>query len=369
MTWPTVRLGEILEFKYGRALKKEVRRAGGFSVMGSNGPVGSHDESCTAGSTVVIGRKGSIGEVAYSKEACWPIDTSYFVDANCTTQDLRWLFWRLQGLGLNRMNKSAAVPGLNREDAYSVCLMLPPLPEQRRIAAILDQADELRTKRRRVLELLDDLADATFSEMFGEIISREDRECVVPLADLIQPDRPLTYGILMPGPNVPDGIPYVRVTDMANGRIKEATVRRTTPEISAAYRRSVLRDGDLLVSIRGHVGRTAIVSAGMSGANITQDSARISLNTRADSRYVQAWISTPEATEWLRKHTKGAAVRGINLSDLRRLPVPLPAHADQLSFAKAMTQLEYLRDVCAAETSGLDELIASLQHSAFRGEL
>src|SRR5690606_37965542 len=122
----------------------------------------------TSGPTIIIGRKGSFGEVNYSPVACWPIDTTYFVDETATDADLRWLTYRLSVLGLNRLNRAAAVPGLNREDAYRQRLLLPPLPEQRRIAEILDKADALRAKRRAALAQLDTLTQSIFLDMFGD---------------------------------------------------------------------------------------------------------------------------------------------------------------------------------------------------------
>lgn len=166
--WATAKLGDICAFKYGKALSADARNGGAVAVYGSNGVVGQHDQSLSDGPAIIIGRKGSYGEINYSNGPCWPIDTAYFVDKSATDQDMRWLSYRLAALGLNAMNKSAAVPGLNREDAYRLELMLPPLPEQRRIAAILDQADALRAKRREALAQLDSLTQSIFIEMFGD---------------------------------------------------------------------------------------------------------------------------------------------------------------------------------------------------------
>ena len=104
---------------------------------------------------MVVGRKGSFGEVVYSPDACWPIDTTYYINSETTTADLRWLFYRLRALGLKDLNRAAAVPGLNRDDAYARRLLLPPIEEQRRIAAVLDAADE------RAMELLHGLRVGT----------------------------------------------------------------------------------------------------------------------------------------------------------------------------------------------------------------
>lgn len=166
--WPTVSLGDVAEFRYGRSLSASRRRPGPVPVYGSNGRVGSHVIPITSGETLIIGRKGSFGEVHRSTVACWPIDTTYYIDSDCTNADLRWLFHLLQNLGLTELNRAAAVPGLNREDAYRQRLLLPPLPQQRRIAAILDHADELRAKRRESVDVTRDLQQSLFLDMFAE---------------------------------------------------------------------------------------------------------------------------------------------------------------------------------------------------------
>ena len=159
-------LGEICEFKYGKSLPATQRQPGSATVFGSNGPVGIHIERLLDGPAIIVGRKGSYGEVHYSDGPLWPIDTTYYVDENSTQCHLRWLHYLLKYLPLTTLNKSAAIPGLNREDAYRLPVLVPPLAEQRRIAAILDKADALRCKRKRSLELLDSLTQSIFLEMF-----------------------------------------------------------------------------------------------------------------------------------------------------------------------------------------------------------
>ena len=169
--WCPIVLGDICEFRYGRSLPKDARKAGPYRVYGSNGQVGLHNAALTDGPTIIIGRKGSIGEVSYSSEGCWPIDTTYYVDRTCTDQHIPWLSGALAQLRLPEFNKSAAVPGLNRDDAYRRPLLLPPVSEQRRIATILGQADELREKRHFGLEQLDVLTQSVFYDLFGDPVT------------------------------------------------------------------------------------------------------------------------------------------------------------------------------------------------------
>lgn len=139
--WMRARLGDVFELKYGKALPERNRTGGGLPVYGSNGIVGRHATSLTQGETLVIGRKGSVGEVHYSSAACSPIDTTYYIDV-FKGMPARFWFHQLKHLPFGELNRATAIPGLNREDAYAIEVVVPPIGEQRRIARKLDALDE-----------------------------------------------------------------------------------------------------------------------------------------------------------------------------------------------------------------------------------
>jgi len=124
--WPKKRLKRIVRFKYGDSLSQENRKKGDVDVYGSNGDVGSHNESITWGNTVIIGRKGSAGSIHFSEKSCFPIDTTFFFDKTTTKTDIKYLFYLLGLLELDKMDSGSAVPGLNREQAYSKEVFFPP---------------------------------------------------------------------------------------------------------------------------------------------------------------------------------------------------------------------------------------------------
>jgi restriction endonuclease S subunit len=149
--WVGATVGEILEFKYGRGLPEKLRKPGSYRVFGSNGVVGCHDKALTAPPSIIVGRKGSIGEVHYSEEPCYPIDTTYYVD-HFECGEPRFILHLLKNLQLQNLNRATAVPGLNRDDAYALEIGLPPRVEQRRIAA---KIDSLSAKSKRARNHLD----------------------------------------------------------------------------------------------------------------------------------------------------------------------------------------------------------------------
>ena len=268
----------------------------------------------------------------------------------------------------NSRAAGANLPRLSPSALAEFEIPLPPLAEQRRIAEVLDRAEALRAKRRAALAQLDALTQSLFLDLFGDPIKNPHGCPVRPMIELIDPQRPISYGILMPGPDQADGVKYVRVVDMKNGGIELSGIRKTTEAISNSFRRSLLKTGDLLMSIRGHVGRFAVVPPELDGANITQDTARLAI-VGASSVFVRECLRTEGFQRWMAKHTKGVAVRGINLGDVKLMPIMLPPRTAQDKFARQANVVEALKTAHRASLAELDALFASLQHRAFKGEL
>lgn len=137
--WALASFEDIYGLNYGKALPKQVRGDGGsYPVLGSSGVVGSHTEYLVTGPVLIVGRKGSAGAVWYTQENCWPIDTTYFVKPPDGI-DLRFAYYHLRALQLSQFEKSTAVPGLSRDDAYALRIAIPPTREQRRIVAKIEE--------------------------------------------------------------------------------------------------------------------------------------------------------------------------------------------------------------------------------------
>lgn len=151
---------------------------------------------------------------------------------------------------------------------------------------------------------------------------------VVRLDRCVPESRPIVYGILMPGTGHEGGIPVIKVKDIRDERVDLSDILLTSPEIDQQYARAKTKAGDVLFTIRGSVGRVALVPDELDGANITQDTARISASG-VDSSFLLGFLLSQSASKYATVHTLGVAVQGINLGELRAMPVVQPSPDEQ----------------------------------------
>lgn len=123
--WKDGILSDIMSLEYGKPLKSEDRSGNGYPVLGSNGIVGYHSNYLVSGPGIVVGRKGSAGEVTWIDDDFYPIDTTYYVKDRFNLPNLIFYYHLLQICQLKRIESSSAVPGLNRETVYAVKIIIP----------------------------------------------------------------------------------------------------------------------------------------------------------------------------------------------------------------------------------------------------
>lgn len=196
---------------------------------------------------------------------------------------------------------------------------------------------------------------------------------LVELRDIVRPDKPITYGILKPGPQIENGIPYIRVSDFPNNKLNTDNIRKTSKTIDADFSRSSLAAGDILLSIRGTVGRLVVVPPELAKANITQDSARLSIQDIVKQRYLFWFLHSELAQTRMKRAEKGVAVRGINIGDVRALQIPLPSRYEQQEIVHRIEALfshaDRIETLHRNACDRIERLIPKLLDKAFRGEL
>ena len=166
--WKEYKLGDIATFHYGKSLKTEHRISGNIPVFSSAGLSGWHNQSLIDSQSIIVGRKGTIGKVYFCDKPFWCIDTAYYILPNDEKYNFKFLYYLLLTLGLDELNEDSAVPGLNRDTAYSQTILLPSLPKQKSIAHILSSLDDKIDLLHRQNATLEKMAEALFRQWFVE---------------------------------------------------------------------------------------------------------------------------------------------------------------------------------------------------------
>lgn len=140
--WRKCTLGEILSLEYGKPLPPRNRDPDGlYPVYGANGEKTRSNEFYYDKPSIIVGRKGSAGEINLTESKFWALDVTYFVTCDDKQFDLKFLYYLLTTLDLPHLAKGVK-PGINRNEVYALKVRVPPLAEQKRIVELLNQAFE-----------------------------------------------------------------------------------------------------------------------------------------------------------------------------------------------------------------------------------
>jgi len=173
--WGRYKFGELLTLEYGISLPEGSRLDGPIPVVGSNGIVGFHSKAIVSGPAIVIGRKGSVGEVNWIGLDCYPIDTTFYVKLKFQNALLIFIKLLLENANLTTLSDNGAVPGLNRNDVYFLKTALPSEAEQQKIADCLSSLDEAIDLEAQKLDALKTHKNGLMQQLFpreGETIPR-----------------------------------------------------------------------------------------------------------------------------------------------------------------------------------------------------
>lgn len=324
---------------------------------------------CMAGDVVYSKIRPSLRKVCVAPKDCLCSADMYPLRAH-SGLDNPFLAWFLLSEQFSAVivleSQRVAMPKVNRDSLNEVMLVVPSLEEQTKIVGFLaretSQIDNLIAEQLRLMDLLKEKRQSVISQTVTKGLNPDaplkpsgidwlgdvpSHWVATPLKWLTDPDRPIMYGIVLPGPDVGDGVPILKGGNVRPSRMRLDAMARTTTAIEAPYARARLKPGDLVYSIRGSIGDCELVPSELAGANITQDVARIAPSPECHGPWARWVLLSSAVREELASGSLGAAVRGVNIFDLKRVVIPTPPHAEQVAIAQFLD----------AETAGLDHLI------------
>lgn len=277
------------------------------------------------------------------------------------------------------------MPRLGTDAGRQAPFVLAPKNEQKRIAdkldTVLTRVDAVNTRLARVAPIVKRfrqsvLAAATSGRLTEDwrIAQGLKQGAETTLRAICMPDRVITYGVVKLGDETRGGTPCLRTSNVRWLRFELDGMKLIDPILSAEYGRTVLRGGEVLVNVRGTLGGVAVATDDMAGWNVSREVAVVPVDQAlASSAYISLWIASDECQRWLTGVTKGVAYTGINIEDLRALPLKLPLKEEQTEIVRRVETLFAFADRLEARLQTAQTATARLSPAllakAFRGEL
>lgn len=369
--WPLVPLKDVATLKRGYDLPVQNRIPGDVPVYAANGCLDFHSEVKVNRPGVVTGRSGTIGKVHFVDSDYWPLNTALYVQ-NFHGNDPKWVYYMLQAFRLERFVEGAGVPTLNRNLVHDELIPLPPLAEQKRIAAILDKADALRRKRQQAIELADQFLRSVFLDMFGDPVTNPKGWETRLMSELVR----LQGGFAFKSSDFVDaGIPVVKIGNANKGEFDITNLSFMAEDNSPSMKKYELFEGDMLLTLTGTVGKddygnVTRVPAGYDKWYLNQRVAKIELCSGAvNSSYIEYLLSSPEIKKEIIKASRGVRQANISNSDVYSLRVPVPNKQSQDQFEGIVKQLIATRTKLKLMIPQLEVFFGSLSQQAFNGKL
>lgn len=363
--------------------------------------------------TILVAMYGSIGKLGIASRPMATNQAIAFVQPDLRLVDPGYLFLylRSQRVPLARAGKGATQQNIGQQILRDWPLPLPPLAEQRRIVAALeghlsrlDFADHAfaRVVGRHGALIRSIHTFAVRGSGFGDVVQgrlflnqlEQARleiwlkagpvakyrspappdlsvlpPCpsgwpIVSLEAITDPVRSIRYGILKP--RVKDGgsVPYVEVKDLLGASLRGKVLHKTSPELDEAFAGARIQSGDVVMAVRGSYERSAVVPAELPFANMSRDVARIAPLPGVSAEYLHSYLQGSFAQNFFKRHARGVAVKGVNISTLRQLPVVLPPPDLQVGLVE-----QVLTQVAAAERLLVSTRRAERRASSLRSSL
>jgi type I restriction enzyme, S subunit len=351
--------------------------------------------------TLLVAMYGSIGKLGITGIECATNQAIAYCRPNAAA-NLRYLFYSLMHAkaDLISQGQGGAQQNISQTVLKAHAIRLAPLAEQEHLVAkldvLVDRIHACRSRLNRVPLYLKRFREAVLeAAVSGKLtdewrrkegasanvqsIALEDETLEVPegwqackLADAISDSRPLCYGVVQPGAESENGQQLVRVQDIERGRIAIDELRTISAAVDREYQRSRIQSGDLLISVVGSIGRTAVVPDGFK-ANIARAIARIAPRDGVDSKWLRIWLDSVKLQWWLLRTAKEVARKTLNLSDLERAPLALPSLTEQREIVRRVYELfalaNDLEQKFQTAFKRVEKLTPAILAKAFDGEL
>lgn len=341
--------GTIPWIKIGNIQRKYVDEADEYITQA--GLEGSSAKMLSAG-TILFTIFATLGEVGIlTIEACTNQAIAGITIKNQSDilTDYLYYFLKSQKSCIAALGRGVAQNNINLSILRNFEVPIPDLPMQKQIVAILDKTAKVVEVRQQQLQQLDELVKARFVELFGD-----GNHPHIALIDLIIEGAGLSYGIVQPGDDGTGDMGVLRPVDMVDGKISTASIKYIDRSIGDGFKKTELYGDELLITVRGTTGITALTDIRFNGMNVTRGIAVVRYDrNKINPVYLNAYLNTDESQRYIQEHTRGATLQQINLSDLRVQQIMVPPLALQEQMAAFIEQTDKSKVLVQDEVNGL----------------
>lgn len=378
--WCLTTLGCVVELKYGKPLPASKRDGGRYPVYGSNGVVGGHSEPLVDKEGIIVGRKGSSGEVQLSDSPFTAIDTTYYID-ELFSQPIKFWYYQLKALPLTQLNRSTAVPGLNREDAYQQQVALPPRAEQEVIADRLDsflmQIEAIKNRLKSISENLQTFRQSVLTAATnGDLTEswRKGKSLDWAKSTLNSICSSISDGDHQAPPKADSGIPFLVISNISSGKIDLQSVDRWVPEKYYESLKNIRKpkENDILYTVTGSYGIPVIVNSSASFCFQRHIAIIKPDHSLVNYKYLYFYLASPEVYKYAESVATGTAQKTVSLSQLREFEIRLPSIDEQAEIVRQIEFFLKISDGVEQKVSfALDKLVKIvnvIKDKALRGD-
>ena len=331
-----IRLTSICSPKQWRTIPTKDLLDEGYPVYGANGVIGYCKEYNHTSDTIIIGCRGSCGNVNIARGKSYINGNAMCLDDLSSDVDILYLYYFLQNYDFRSVISGTTIPQVTKQGLEKIDVVVSSKENQREIVRQLQLLDSIIEERHKELRYFDALIKSRFIEMFGNEIYP-----VTPLINLIKEGAGLSYGIVQPGNDGTGDMGILRPVDMVEGKISAASIKYISRDIGDSFKKTELTGDELLITVRGTTGITALTDGRFVGMNVTRGIAVIRYDRRKiNPIYLKTYLNTDKSQRYIQEHTRGATLQQINLSDLRIQEIPVPPMTRQEKVAAFVEQVD-----------------------------
>lgn len=360
--WQVKTFEEIFELKQGKHLPLEELNGGSFPVFGANGMVGYYDKFMYEQETLLVTCRGATcGSINLTQPKSWVTGNAI---ALVPREEVvhSFFYFQLKHQSFRDVISGSAQPQIIVGSLKNKKVLVPPLPIQKQIAEILEQADKAKQKREEANKLTDEFLQSVFIEMFGDPNNNPKRWGIKRFGEVFDSIR---YGTGSPPTYIQEGIPFIRATNIKNNAIVKNDLVYISQIDADKIKKCELTEGNLIVVRSGiNTGDAAVVPKEFEGAYAAYD--LIIELEKVHSVFYSFLINSSYGKAIIEPLSRRAGQPHLNAEQLREIEFYFPSYKLQQQFAEIVNKTEALKEKQKQSEQELENLFQSLMQKAFK---